>query len=165
MNRNELTQKLNEMLVGKSAYSMYKLSDYVQAHLGELGIDNAQGEWRCGLNAYTIQIIYKTWVVVSCEIKRAKHKEFVWVVRQVVVDDYFVDFETRLSEIHKKYKDQIERFDEWNINYSKMSELKDMLKMIRNVYKDKTKLDILRLAHDLQYHYWLIDEALESEGK
>lgn len=165
MNREELQTKLNEMLVGKSAYNMYQLSNYVEKHIVDLGIDNTQGEWKCRLNAYTISLVYKSYVAVSFDIKRKQDSEFGWLVRQVVVEDDFVDFDTKLASIHEYYEKQVARFDEWNLNYSNMNDLKDLLKLVKKQYKDKTKLDLFRLLHDLQYHYWLVDEALESEMK
>lgn len=164
MNKQELENKLNEMLVGKSAYDMFKLSDYLKKHISDLGINNEQGEWKCNLCAYIISLVYKTFGVVSFDIKRAKHSEFRWVVKQVVInDETFVDLDTKLAYIHNHYKKEIERFDEWNLYATKMGDLKDLLKLVKQTYKDKTKLDLLHLLHDLQYHYWLVDEALESE--
>lgn len=165
MNREELSKTLNEMLVGKSAYNMFKLSDYVLEHITDLGIDNTQGEWGVRLNAYTITIVYKTYGVVSFDIKRQAHSDYRWVVKQVIVDENFTDFDTKLAYIHDKYKEAIKDYDRWNMKYSKFGDLEDCLRVIKRYYADKTKLDIKRLIHDLAQDYWLVDEALESEGK
>lgn len=161
MNRIELQNKLNEMLVGKSAYAMYKLGDYVKDHISELGIDNTQGEWRTNLNAYTISLVYKTYVVVSFDIKREKHDKFNWAVKQVVVEDNFVDLKTRLEEIHNFYKRDIERYNDWNLYSSSLGDLKELLTLIKNTNKGKTKLELRKLINDLSRDYWLVDELLE----
>lgn len=165
MNKQELETKLNELLVGKSAYDMYKLCRFLEEHLNDLGFDNTQGEFGTRLNAYTLIITYKSWVLVRFDIKRQKHDNFGWVVKQVIVDDDFVDLDTALSGIHARYKKDIDNFDKWNINYSSLGELKDLLRLIKTNFKGKNKLNIHRLARDLAQHYWLVDEALESEGE
>lgn len=163
INKQELQNKLNEMLVGKSAYSMYKLGDYVKDHINELGIDNAQGEWRTNINAYTISLVYKTYIVASFDIKREKHEKFNWAVKQVVVEDNFIDLKTRLEQIHNFYKRDIERHNEWNFYSSSLGDLKELLTLIKNANKGKTKLELRELISDLSRDYWLVDELLESE--
>ena len=165
MNKQELSKRLNEMLVGKSAYSMYKLCDYVRDHITDLGIDNTQGEWGVILNAYTLTLVYKNYGFVSFDIKRQAHNDYRWVVKQVVVEDDFTDYETKMTYIHNRHQKAIKDYDKWNMKYSKFEDLQDLLRLIKRYYGDKTKLDIKNLVHDLSSDYWLVDEVLESEGK
>lgn len=165
MNKQELSSKLNEMLVGKSAYHMYELCNYVRDHIAELDIDNTQGEWGVRLSAYTITLTYKNFRVVDFDIKRQSHTDYRWVVKQVVVDDDFTDIETALANVHEQYQERIKNFNRWGIKYSNLGDLEDCLRLIKRYYADKTKLDIKQLIVDLSSDYWLVDEALESEGK
>lgn len=165
MNKEDLTKKLNEMLVGKSAYNMYKLCDYVRDHITDLGIDNTQGEYGVRLGNHTITIAYKTYSFVSFDIKRQAHNEYRWVVKQVIVDENFIDLETRLAYIHNRYKEEIKNYNRLGFRPSNLEELKDCLKVIKQKFTDKTKLDIKLFLYDLINSYWLVDEALESEGE
>lgn len=165
MNRNELTQKLNEMLVGKSAYNVYGLCNFIRDNLCKLDIDNTQGEYGVRLNAYTIAIIYKNYRLVEFDIKRKQDKTHYWVVKQVIVENSFVDYETSIKRIKANYEREITRFKEWHLFSNDLDTLKNALSFIREHTPRLTKGEQQKLLCDLTNDYWLVDEALESGGE
>ena len=167
MNRNDLTKKLNKMLVGKSAYNIWKLNEFIGDNLKELEINDKQGEYAITYSGYTITINYKRKELVSFTIKRKQDSKFGWVVKEVVVDDDFIDYYHAHKKIKERFLSDLNKFDD---NYatlygSTMKELVAMLKQIKTLRVNKNKEQIREAIYDLYSNYWLVDEALESEGK
>lgn len=165
MNRQELQETLNKMLVGEGCYSMYHLCDFIEINFDKLHIDNKQGVWGVRLNAYTITIVYKRRAVVSFEIKRKKDKERVWVIKEVVVEDNFVDMETSIAKVKERFVKENEEDDSWHFSMSgnKLSDMKPLMLKIRELYPNKTKRELYTLISDFKDSFWNVDEAVESE--
>ena len=164
MNRNDLTKKLNELLQGESAYYNATLCDFINKHLSDLGIDNTQGDYYTRYDNYTFTIMWKQRRLVSFEAKRKRDETHNWVVKEVVVEDDFIDYETSRQRIKQLYKKDIEDFNtRWNAFNLDLGILKDTLRVIRTHAKTMSKEEQKRLIRDLEHDYWLVDEALESE--
>jgi hypothetical protein len=163
MKKKELQEKLNELLVGKSAYYNASLCKVINEHLSDLEIDNTQGDYFTCYDNYTFTISWKQKRLVSFDVKRKRDETHEWVVKQVIVEDDFVDYETSMKRIRESYGKDIARFNEWRYNDNTLETLKETLKSVRVFSKTLTKNEEMRLISDLARHYWLVDEALESE--
>ncbi len=164
MNRQDLQNKLNELLVGKSAYNFYKLTELVREHFSDLEIDNSQGEYGTRINAYTITITYKDRGLVSFEVKRRADTHYVWCVKSVIIkDENFVDYETNIKKIKERLKKEAN--DEWRYSFhgNDLATLKHALRVFRACGNAMTKREVYDLIRDLEANYWVVDEALESE--
>ncbi len=167
MNRQELQERLNELLKGKGATYNATLCDYIYKNLDELFIDNTEGVWGVMYDNYTFTIVYKNMRFVSFEVKRQAGIEYRWIVKEVVVDIDFVNYTKSLEKIKEKYKEQAKRFDSerYDRNAFRFDDLKETLRTIKGLKQRLTKGEIQRLIKELDWYYWLVDEALESEGK
>ena len=163
MNKQELQEKLNELLVGKGAYYNASLCKVINEHLSDLEIDNTQGDYSTYYDNYTFAISWKQRRLVRFDVKRKRDKTHGWVVKQVIVKDDFVDYETSMKRIRESYGKDIARFDEWRYTDNKLETMKEALKSVRAFAKTLTKSEEMCLISDLARHYWLVDEALESE--
>ena len=166
MNRNELTKKLNDLLVGESAYYNAHVCDFIYKHLGDLGLDNTQGDYFVRYDNYTFTIMWKQRCLVSLNVKRKQDNKHGFIVKEVIVEDEFVDYETSHARIKESYKRDIARLDDWcYLENNNLETLKETLRIIRTQNQKLTKVEQLRLIEDLGRCFWLVDEALESEEK
>ena len=161
--KDELQSELNKLLVGKSAYDIYKLASIVAEHFADLGIDNTQGEFATRIDTYTISITYKRKRLVSFDIKRKHDNTYGWLVRQVIVDDDFVDYKTSMRAIKERFMKEIANFDEYGFYSFSLSDLHRLLQSIKLCFGGKPKDKLYDLIRQLERDYWLVDELLESE--
>lgn len=172
MNKQELQNKLNEMLVGKSSVCNTLVADYVREHLEDLGIDNSQGEYGVRYDNYTFTIVWRQRGLVSFKALRTREKEKGWIVKQVIVEDEFVDLETSKQRVLDSYKLDIKRYDDdsdfyrfYYKNYNDLETLKKAMKFINEhpeVFGDN-RSKTRSLIEDLGDDYWLIITALELD--
>lgn len=161
MNRQNLEQKLNNILVGESTYNMYALCNHILKNLNELAIDNSQGLFGTRVNQYTITITYKGYRLVSFDIKRKKDDVHGFVVKQVIIsDEEFVDYESRITEINSLILKRNQE-KEYYFSQSNIGELADLLKTIKEKYPHKTFGEIKNMVQDLHTYFWNI--LTESE--
>lgn len=162
MDRQNLEQKLNNILVGESTYNMYALCNHILKNLNELAIDNSQGLFGTRLNQYTITITYKGYRLVSFDIKRKKDDVHGFVVKQVIIsDEEFVDYESRIVEINARIlKNNKQHY--WFIDNLNLDELVGLLKHIQKQYPQKTLGEIKAMVNNLHTNFWNI--LTESEN-
>lgn len=167
MNKKELETKLNELFVGKEIAYNYSLAKDINAHLKDLGIDNSQGEYGVRCDNYTYTITWRRRSLVSFNVKRTQDTLKGWVVKQIIVEDEFVDYETSRQRIIEDYKKSIDRFDDWCVFSNDLETIKNAMKVVNEFAEKvgKNKDDTCDLIRDLHSNYWLIVTALELDHK
>ena len=165
MNRAELQEKLNALLVGESTYNIFHLADMVKNKIGEW-FDNSKGYFNgVGVSGYTLRIRYKGRTLVLFDIKRKKIGD-TFVVKEVVISDDFIDAETSIKEIEDKLKktanDKREDDTIKNIWGCDIKELATMLTAIKKQFSNKNATELLKVISALEQNYWLIEEATEQ---
>lgn len=166
MNRKELQEKLNALLVGESTYNMYNLCDKVKDKLNEW-FDNSNGYFNgVGLSGYTMWIRYKDRGFATFEIKRKK-VDNIFVVKEVIVDNSFVDTETSIRAIKEHLKvsatNKRERELFNAINNCNIDLCVEMLSALKKQFSDKNAQELERMISALQRNYWVVEEETCNE--
>lgn len=163
MKKNDLQAKLNELLIGTSAYNMYQVCDKVAKNLGSW-FDDYQGKYYTRLDYYTITITYKGRGILSFTVIRKKDVDGNYIIKRAEINDDFIDTEELVSKVREKFKE--ENKDDWRWQGDEdLSTLTEMLALIKEKYPTMTDKDIRRAIRSLSDYYWNVEENLnESKG-
>lgn len=167
MNKKELETKLNELFVGKEIAYNYSFAKVIETHLKDLEIDNAQGEYGVRCDNYTFTIMWRQSCLVSFDVKRKQDTLKGWLIKQIIVEDEFVDYETSKQRIIEDYEKRAKRFDDCRWFCNDLETLKGAMKVVNEFAEKvgKNRDDTCDLIRDLHSHYWLIVTALELDHK
>lgn len=159
MNRQELQAKLNTLLLGKNADSIYRICNIVEAEAIKWFRDS-QGYIGIRLNNHTITITYKDRRIVSFIIKRSKVLNGGWVVNQVVMDENFIDTETSINAIRERFKKENENLLDEDITSPTIRDITEFLRDIKRLYPYKTAGEIKDYLYALHQRFWNAEENL-----
>ena len=165
MNKQELQDKLNALLVGQSTYNMYDLCRKVESKFDEW-FDNSKGYFTgVGLSGYSMWIRYKDRGFATFEIKRKK-VDNIYVVKEVIVSDNFVDTETSIRAIKERLKKEMSDKQErdWfsTINGFDINLCVKMLSVLKEQFGDKKAKELLIMLKTLTNYYWVVEEAISD---
>ena len=155
MERQELEKRLNDLLVGQSAYNMWTLCHLVEENAKKWLCDS-QGFIGTRLSGYDITIVYMCRRLVSFTIKRKKDAVHGWVVKDVVlIDEGFKSTEERIEQVVDCLKK--ENSDLYYVNGVMRDNLKDMTELLRvakETFKDKPLCEIKDIVEYLGNNFW-----------
>ena len=160
MNRQELQEKLNALLVGNSAYYNYEICAHIEHKLGEW-FNDKNGYYSIGCNNYTFTIYYKRRGLVRFDIKRQRNDQYGWICKAVEIESDFTDTDTEIKAIKERL--QKENSEEWRwYSFTTLESMTDLLKVIKQACPDKTDGELKRLITELGNYYWNVEENLDE---